>query len=34
MEVGLEERFCLKHNGDAYREYMSRTARWMVVPKS
>jgi protein-S-isoprenylcysteine O-methyltransferase Ste14 len=29
-----EEQFCLKHYGDAYREYMDRTPRWLGLPKS
>jgi protein-S-isoprenylcysteine O-methyltransferase Ste14 len=29
-----EERYCLKFYGNAYREYMNRTPRWMGVPKS
>jgi len=29
-----EERFCLEKYGDAYREYMSRTPRWIGIPKS
>ena len=29
-----EERFCLEKYGDTYREYMSKTPRWMGVPKS
>jgi protein-S-isoprenylcysteine O-methyltransferase Ste14 len=29
-----EERHCLKFYGDAYREYMSRTPRWIGIPKS
>lgn len=29
-----EERFCLERYGDAYREYMNRTPRWIGVPKS
>ena len=29
-----EERFCLKQYGDAYREYMNRTPRWIGMPKS
>jgi protein-S-isoprenylcysteine O-methyltransferase Ste14 len=29
-----EERFCLEKYGDAYREYMNRTPRWIGVPKS
>jgi len=28
-----EERFCLERYGDAYREYMNRTPRWIGVPK-
>jgi len=29
-----EERFCLEKYGDAYREYMDRTPRWIGFPKS
>jgi protein-S-isoprenylcysteine O-methyltransferase Ste14 len=29
-----EEHFCLKTYGDAYREYMNRTPRWIGIPKS
>ena len=29
-----EERMCLDKFGDAYREYMNRTPRWIGVPKS
>ena len=29
-----EERFCCEKYGDAYREYMNRTPRWLGVPKS
>lgn len=29
-----EERFCLDKYGDAYREYMNKTPRWLGVPKS
>jgi protein-S-isoprenylcysteine O-methyltransferase Ste14 len=32
--VGAEERHCLKHYGDTYREYMKRTPRWIGIPKS
>jgi protein-S-isoprenylcysteine O-methyltransferase Ste14 len=32
--VDAEERHCLKHYGDAYREYMNRTPRWIGIPKS
>jgi len=32
--VEAEERHCLKHYGDAYREYMKRTPRWLGIPKS
>ena len=29
-----EERYCLAKYGDAYREYMNRTPRWLGLPKS
>jgi protein-S-isoprenylcysteine O-methyltransferase Ste14 len=29
-----EERFCHEKYGDAYREYMNRTPRWIGIPKS
>ncbi len=29
-----EERWCLEKYGDAYREYMNRTPKWMGMPKS
>ena len=29
-----EERGCLEYYGDAYREYMNRTPRWMGIPKA
>ena len=32
--VDAEERHCLKFYGDAYREYMKRTPRWIGIPKS
>jgi protein-S-isoprenylcysteine O-methyltransferase Ste14 len=32
--VAAEERHCLKFYGDAYREYMNRTPRWLGIPKS
>ena len=32
--VDAEEHHCLKHYGDAYREYMKRTPRWLGIPKS
>jgi protein-S-isoprenylcysteine O-methyltransferase Ste14 len=28
-----EERFCLEKYGEAYREYIDRTRRWLVLPK-
>jgi len=28
-----EERMCLERYGDAYREYMNRTPRWIEIPK-
>jgi protein-S-isoprenylcysteine O-methyltransferase Ste14 len=32
--AGSEERICLQEYGDAYREYMERTPRWIGLPKS
>jgi len=32
--VIAEERGCLKHYGDAYRNYMNKTPRWIGIPKS
>jgi protein-S-isoprenylcysteine O-methyltransferase Ste14 len=32
--VGPEELFCLEKYGNAYREYMNRTPRWIGIPKS
>jgi protein-S-isoprenylcysteine O-methyltransferase Ste14 len=32
--VAAEERHCLKYYGDAYREYIDRTPRWLGLPKS
>jgi protein-S-isoprenylcysteine O-methyltransferase Ste14 len=32
--VDAEERHCLKYYGDAYREYMNKTPRWIGIPKS
>ena len=29
-----EERFCLEKFGNAYREYMNKTPRWIGIPKS
>jgi protein-S-isoprenylcysteine O-methyltransferase Ste14 len=29
-----EERFCLEKYGDAYREYINKTPRWLGLPKS
>ena len=28
-----EERYCLNRHGDAYREYMNRTPKWIGIPK-
>lgn len=33
MYAGSEERICLEKYGDAYREYMERTPRWIGLPK-
>ncbi len=32
--VVIEERSCLNKFGNAYREYMNRTPRWIGIPKS
>ena len=32
--LDAEERHCLKTYGNAYREYMNRTPRWIGIPKS
>ena len=34
VSVVSEERWCLEKYGDAYREYMNRTPRWIGIPKS
>jgi len=34
IAVPAEERFLLQQYGDAYREYMNRTPRWIGIPKS
>jgi protein-S-isoprenylcysteine O-methyltransferase Ste14 len=32
--IAPEERWCLEKYGDAYREYMTRTPRWIGIPRS
>ena len=32
--IAPEERWCLEKYGDAYREYLNRTPRWIGIPKS
>ncbi len=32
--IKIEEAQCIGHYGNAYREYMNRTPRWMGIPKS
>jgi len=32
--IAPEERWCLEKYGDAYREYMNSTPRWIGIPKS
>jgi len=32
--IAPEERWCLEEYGDAYREYMKRTPKWIGIPKS
>ncbi len=34
QESILEERYCLEKYGNAYREYMNKTPRWIGIPKS
>jgi protein-S-isoprenylcysteine O-methyltransferase Ste14 len=34
ISIGAEERWCLEKYGDAYREYMNRTPKWIGIPKS
>jgi len=34
ISVGVEERFLLEKYGDVYREYMSRTPRWIGISKT
>ncbi len=34
VSVVSEERWCLEKYGNAYREYMNRTPRWIGIPKS
>ena len=34
IAVPAEERFLLEKYGDAYREYMDKTPRWIGLPKS
>jgi protein-S-isoprenylcysteine O-methyltransferase Ste14 len=34
IAVPAEERFLLEKYGDAYRDYMNRTPRWLGIPKS
>jgi protein-S-isoprenylcysteine O-methyltransferase Ste14 len=33
VSIGSEERSCLQRYGEAYREYMDRTPRWIGIPK-
>jgi protein-S-isoprenylcysteine O-methyltransferase Ste14 len=32
--IAPEERWCLEKYGEAYREYMDRTPKWIGIPKS
>jgi protein-S-isoprenylcysteine O-methyltransferase Ste14 len=34
ITIDAEERWCLEKYGDAYREYMNRTPKWIGIPKS
>jgi len=33
FQMMQEERYCCEKFGDAYREYMNRTSRWVSIPK-
>jgi protein-S-isoprenylcysteine O-methyltransferase Ste14 len=33
-ETRLEEKYCLKKYGDSYRKYMSKTPKWLGIPKA
>jgi len=33
IAVPAEEKFCLEKYGDAYREYLKKTPRWIGIPK-
>jgi protein-S-isoprenylcysteine O-methyltransferase Ste14 len=32
--LSAEERYCLENFGDTYKKYMSRTPRWIGIPKN
>jgi protein-S-isoprenylcysteine O-methyltransferase Ste14 len=32
--IAIEEEVCLNKFGDAYRDYMHKTPRWLGLPKS
>ncbi|MFC2065916.1 methyltransferase family protein [Chloroflexota bacterium] len=34
LSIADEERYCLEKYGDAYRKYMSKTPRWIGIPKT
>jgi protein-S-isoprenylcysteine O-methyltransferase Ste14 len=34
ITLSAEERWCLEKYGDAYREYMDKTPKWIGIPKS
>jgi protein-S-isoprenylcysteine O-methyltransferase Ste14 len=34
VSVNAEERFCVERYGDAYRNYMDRTPKWIGMPKA
>jgi protein-S-isoprenylcysteine O-methyltransferase Ste14 len=34
IAIPAEERFLLEQYGEAYREYINRTPRWIGIPKS
>jgi protein-S-isoprenylcysteine O-methyltransferase Ste14 len=34
ITIAAEERWCLEHYGDAYRDCMNRTPKWIGIPRS
>jgi len=34
QRAGYEERQCLEHFGEDYRQYMNRTPKWIGIPET